>query len=452
MKQQGESFSQIIWYWLPELVSIFVVIALPPLFDAYLVAGLRSTTAYGALGMATNFLHALIKLSEAIPAAAITIIGRYNGARDYDKCGQELVTTFWTTIFLGLLQLIVLSLFATEIYCWLGVPVEMAIVGAPFLRLRAIAVFLAFVLWAFMGFLRAVQNTHIPMIITLIGTCTYLFCSYLLIPGNWGAPAWGIYGAAAAAIAQYGVMLLIAAWYIVHRPAYQKYLKDAAFFIIQPGRIWFLLTLSIPIMIDKSSLSLSYVWLSKMIAPMGGDAIAAFDIIKNLERSAIMPAGAFAQVVTFLVSNRLGANDPQGARANIIKIMLLTAGIVLVMLGILCYNAPFLVASISPSERITSLAVPLLRLTSGMVIFDFVQLILASALRGAGKIQLVMWGRFLTCTFFFVPVSWYLSTCSFSSTSMKFGLIYGTFYINTALMGLIFLVYIIRKDWYTKSL
>ena len=58
-----------------------------------------------------------------------------------------------------------------------------------------------------------------------------------------------------------------------------------------------------------------------MLATLGPTAIATFDIIKNLERSAIMPAGAFAQVVTLLVSNRIGAGDYNGAKANIVKIL-----------------------------------------------------------------------------------------------------------------------------------
>ena len=106
----GETISQIIHYWLAELISIFIIVALPPLFDAYLVAGMHSTAAYGALGMATNFLHTLVKLSETVPVAAISIIGRYNGAQRYARCGQELITTFWTTVLMGSTQLLILFL------------------------------------------------------------------------------------------------------------------------------------------------------------------------------------------------------------------------------------------------------------------------------------------------------------------------------------------------------
>lgn len=448
----GESIPQILSYWLPELVSVFIIIALPPLFDAYLVATLNSTAAYGALGMATNFLHTLVKLSEAIPVAAIAIIGRHNGAKRYAQCGKELITTFWTTVILGATQFVVIFFAATTIYQWLGVPREMAIIGAPFLRLRSVGVFLAFVLWAFMGFMRAVKNTRAPMYITLLGTLSYLCCSAILIQGRLGFPACGIYGAAIAAIVQYSIMLAAAIWYIRNNSDYHKYLHRLNIFLFNGAQIWQLLTMSVPIIIDKSSLAFSYVWLSKMIAPMGTHAIATFDIIKNLERSAIMPAAAFAQVITFLVSNRLGARDKNGAKSNIIKVL----GIGFLLVGIavilLCTHAHFFVSRISPNPNITAFAVPLLQVMSLLAGFDFLQLILAGALRGAGNVKVVMWARFICCMFFFLPLSYMLSSYSFSSEQVKFGAIYGAFYLNTALMGIIFLICLLKGNWYKKDI
>src|SRR4051812_36098844 len=87
---KGESIRQILAYWLPELISAAILVSLPPMIDSWIVSRLGSTTIYGALGMGTNFLHTLIKFAEAIPVASIAIIGRYNGAQDYEKCGEGL--------------------------------------------------------------------------------------------------------------------------------------------------------------------------------------------------------------------------------------------------------------------------------------------------------------------------------------------------------------------------
>lgn len=447
----GESYGEILAYWLPEMISIFIITALPPLVDAYLIAGLKSELSYGALGLATNLTHMLIKLSEAIPVASIAIIGRYNGAKKYNKCGEGFISTFWTTCLLGITQLSILWFGATSIYRWLGVPEEMVPLGAPLLKLRAVSVFLAFLLWAFVGFMRAVKNTKTPMTITLLGTVTFLFFDVLFITGMYGFPKLGIYGSPLASIMQYSVMLLYAIYYLFSEPEYKKYFEKIKSYITHKQNILTVLWLGLPVMIDKASISFSYVWLSKMIAPLGTQSIAAFDMIKNLERSAIMPAAAFAQVITFLVSNRLGSGEEKIAKKNIKRVLFLTLGMVSCALSILWIYAPFFIARISPSPEITQFAIPLLRTLSLFVVFDFLQLILAGALRGAGQVHIVMWGRFITCFFFFIPLSKYISGLTFSNISVKFGLLYGAFYINTALMGLVFFAYIIRKNWYRSQ-
>ncbi|MDQ5890620.1 MAG: hypothetical protein QG604_494 [Candidatus Dependentiae bacterium] len=439
-------------YWLPELITLFVTVALPPLFDAYLVASLHSTTSYGALGMATNFLHTLVKLSEAIPVAAIAVIGRHNGAKNHAASGAHFINTLWTAIILGCAQLIIIYFWAHRIYEWLGVPADMAIIGTPFLRLRSVSVLLAFILLSVLGFMRAIKNTHTPMLITLIGSVVYMVSSVILVSGHWGFPTCGIYGPAFAALLEYGTMLAIALAYVFSNQIYKPYFINLKLFSINWRAIGAIVSFSIPVIIDKSALSFSYVWLSKMLATMGPVSIATFDIIKNLERSAIMPAAAFAQVVTMLVSNHLGAQEFSEAKKTIFKILLITCAIVSGTLIILSLYASYFIGLLSPNPEITDFAIPLLRILSCLVIFDFAQLILAAALRGAGKVKTVMWTRFLICGLFFLPISYILSQCSFDSLGTKFCLIYGAFYINTALMGIAFWRQLAKSTWYEKHI
>lgn len=448
----GETWRTLCWYWLPELVILFITVALPPLFDAYLVASLHSTTSYGALGMATNFLHTLVKLSEAIPVAAIAVIGRHNGAKNHRASGTHFINTLWTAILLGCAQLVIIYLYAHRIYEWLGVPADMALIGAPFLRLRSISVLLAFILLSILGFMRAIKNTHTPMLITLAGSVIYMISSVALVSGHWGLPVCGIYGPAFSALLEYASMLALALWYIYRSPVYAPYFAHLRFFAIDWRAIGAIISFSIPVIIDKSALSFSYVWLSKMLATMGPISIATFDIIKNLERSAIMPAAAFAQVVTMLVSNHLGAQEFIEAKLTIRKVLIFTCVIVSSTLLVLNIHAAYFVGLLSPNTEVTFFAIPLLRILSCLVIFDFAQLILAAALRGAGKVKTVMWTRFLICGLFFLPISYILSRCSFEDASTKFCLIYGMFYINTALMGFAFWRQLAKSSWYEKHI
>jgi len=196
----GESLPILLGYWLPELIILCITTALPPLVDSYFVSHLHSATSYGALGMATNFLHTLVKLSEAIPVAAIAIIGRHNGARNLEAAGRHFMHTLGAAFLLGTGQLILVNAGAHHIYQWLGVPSDMALIGAPFLKLRSVSVLLAFILLALLGFMRAIKNTTTPMFIMIGGSALYILASAILIRG-WGPfPAYGLYGPAIAAL------------------------------------------------------------------------------------------------------------------------------------------------------------------------------------------------------------------------------------------------------------
>ncbi len=448
----GESVKEILWYWLPELISVALLVYVPPLVDMYLISQLGSTSTIGALGVANNFLHTLIKFSEAIPAAAMAIIGRHNGAKLYKKCGQDLGDAFWTTFIFGLSIFILLFFSAPVIYAWLGVPAKMIHIGVPFLRLRAVGIFLAFTLISFLGFMRGIKNTRVPMIINIVGIIVFVSVDCLLVLGKAGFPQMRLTGSAIATILQFSVMIIIAASYILWNPEYKKYFEKAFFMMFNFKGAMRLLNLSWPIMIDKASLSFAYVWLVKMIAPMGKVAIASMEIIKNLERMAFLPALAFARIILFLVSNRLGAKDFEGARSNIKKVMLLSVGMVGVALFVLCTNSYYFVSLFDVKNKMTSFAGPLLPLISTLVIFDLVQVVLAGALRGAGDVRTVMLGRFFVCLGFFVPLSYYISSLGIENISMRFVLIYSCFYFSNAFMGFVFLARIRGNKWQKKHI
>ena len=251
--------------------------------------------------MAVNFVHFLTKLSETIPVAAMAVIGRYNGSQDYEECGRYIFPTVCAGLIIGVIQFVLIFVGAGFLFGWLGVPEKMMLVGVPFLKLKSFGALLTFVAMALIGFMRAVKNTRVPMLLSLVGVAVYIFFDFVLVHGNLGFASYGLQGPAIASVIQYLVMIAISLGYIFYVPEYKKYFTDVTLSLFDIKRISYILKLSWPIMIDKGTLALSYVWLSKMIASMGKYAIVTFDVVKNLERFAFLPAVAGAQIITFLL-------------------------------------------------------------------------------------------------------------------------------------------------------
>ena len=402
------------------------------------VAHLKSTSLIATQGVTTSLLHAIIKLSEGLLVGAVVICGQYNGIQDYKKVGKALSNVFWLTVIFGLCVSSFLYFCAYYIYYFYGVTPKMISLGMPLLKLRAVSVFLMCVYFGFVGFLRGIKNTHVPMVVSILGGIFFVFIDYVLIFGCYGMPECGIMGSAIASIIQYLVMLIAVFLYIVFDKENRKFGIE---FFSRPSLSMMksLLLVSWPVMIDKVTLSLAHVWLGYRLAPMGKYALASFSAIKDIERIAILPALACAQVITFLVSNDYKIQNWEGIKVNIKKVTFIASILICAILMTVVYNPHYFVRFFDHKGSFTDLSAKVLPIISVLVFFDLLQLILSGALRGAADVKVVMTVRLMVCILFFMPVSYVLSSFNWSSPLTNFVAVYGTLYMANAIMSVFYI-------------
>ncbi|MFI5206365.1 MAG: MATE family efflux transporter, partial [Candidatus Paceibacterales bacterium] len=118
---------------------------------------------------------------------------------------------------------------------------------------------------------------------------------------------------------------------------------------------------------------------------------------------------------------------------------------------IICWKAHYFISFFDPKGKFVDFAAPLLSVISTLVIFDLIQVTLAGALRGAGDVKTVMYGRFFVIMFFYIPLAYFFSHLPIENVSLKFCLIYSSFYLSNAVMGFIFLKRVIGNNWQKKQ-
>lgn len=443
----GERFTTILWYFAPEYVTSLLLLA-PSWLDAYFIGHLKSTAMYGTVGATNNLVHLLIKVAEAFSVGTIVLSGKYNGRGDFLDAGRALRHSFWVTCILGGAIASALYFGAHFIYTWY-VPAEMVALGASFLQLRAVGIFLMFLFFAIAGFLRGIKNTKAPMYAYILGTVVFLFLDYSLIFGAFGLPALGLKGSALASVTQYGVMLAFIIGYIMVNPRCRKY-SISLFATFSEQDYWKeLISLSVPVIIDKATLAFAYLWLCALMKPLGVAAVATFSVLKDMERFSLVPAIAFAQIVTLLVSNDYGIQNWDGIKSNIKKIVFMASGMVMSILIVLSYYAREVVQWFDRTGDFTDLAARVFPIISVLVFFDVLQLILSGALRGSANVRLVMMVRLIICIGYFVPVSYLISRLPIADPALKLILIYSSFYIGNALMSIIYINRFRSEAWKT---
>jgi len=448
--EHGEKYGKILRYFLPEFITALVLYSLLYLIDAHWIGDLKSTSMYATLGVTNTMLHFIVKFAEGISVGTIVVAGAFNGAQQFKKVGKTLADAFWMQFLAGAVVSGFLYFGAYWIYYLYGVPENMIHLGIPFLRLRAIGIFFMFLYFAFIGFMRGIKNTKTPMKIFICGAVVFLFFDYALIFGRFGFPQMGLQGSATASVIQYGVMLILAFISVFFSKKNRKYGVSLFKAFQSISRVKKLLITSLPVVLDKSIIAMAYIWLGSMIASMGEIAIASYTVIKDLERFAFSPAVAFAQVVTFLVSNAYGKGDWDGIKANIKKIIFLSSIMVFVGLIVLSLWPSFFVGLFDKKGDFTFVAARVIPILSVLVTFDLLQLILSGAMRGASNVKTVMLTRLLVCGLYFFPVSYLLSKIDFGSMVLKITLIYGSFYIGSAIMSIVY-IHRFRGDKWKKK-
>ena len=446
-QKYGETYSHIMRYFVPEFITNLIVYSMPLWLDAIFISYLQSTPTYATLGVTNNIIHLVLKIADALAVSTVILSGQFNGLEDYKRAGQTMRDSFWVTCMVGAFFFLLLYFGGYWIYKWYGVADEIIELGIPFLRMRAIGIFFMFIYFAFVGFLRGIKNTRSPMKIFIFGALIFMIMDYIFIFGKCGFEPMGLLGSALATNIQYAAMLLVIVGYVVLNKKNRKYGVELFAIFSQKHNIRRFLKISVPLIADKATMALAYIWLGKMLAPMGTIHVAAFCAIKDIERFAFLPAIAFAHVITLLASNDFGARRWKDIMSNIRKIILLAFVMVGSILLAFYIFSDYLVYLFDKKGEFSWLVLKVLPWLSVLVIFDLLQLVLSGALRGTGNIHTVMRVRLVVCLLFFVPVSYLFSQISFENQVLKFMLIYGSFYIGNGLMSLLYLKRFQSDNW-----
>ncbi len=446
-------------YFIPELIIASILYIVLDLINFRFIACTNVAMCNATIFVTNSILHFITKIAEGFSIGLVIICGQYNGAHEYKKSGQAFVNALFTTAFIGILLALVLYMGAAAIYRLYDVPPAIAKLGVPYLKTRALGELFLFLYFPFVGFLRGLKKPQLPMIFFGLGALVYLFFDYALIFGAWGFPELGLQGSAIASVLQYGTMLLAAIITLLIQHDIHKY-AITLFKPIRFSHIKDLMHISWPVMLDKASLALGPIWLNKMIGCVVCSAPEAtsellFDsltVLKTIERIGLLPAIAFAQVITYVVSNDYKIHLFTRITKNIRKVLIIACGMVLFSLLILNLYPSLFLGLLGVESGVNHYTTAALKLLIALLLLDVFQLILAGSLRGAADVQFVMITRMAAAGIFLIPGTYLIMLLPFDNLFLKFMLLYASIHISKAFMIGSYLYRFYRGTWKQQSI
>jgi putative MATE family efflux protein len=333
-----------------------------------------------------------------------TLVGLHHGAGDKSACGETWLHALFLGFVGGLGVATVGIVGAPLFYQLMGAEEEVARVGVPYFRLRIASAPFTFVFFATVGFFRGIQNTRTPLAIAFLINGLNLALDYGLIYGNFGLPALGLKGAAAAAWISHGVGAALCAGLLFssrtgpYRPRHWR---------VQAGRLQPLFQIGRHLAVRTGALRFSLVFATGSAARLGAASLSAHEIAFQLLMLSSDVTDGLAVAGQALASKHIGAGRRDRAY-RMGKVLILCGGV-----AGFCFAATFLLAQepiirffTSSSEVMLLLSGPLMLLVAVFQPCNGIVFVLDGFLIGVHDTRFLMRAMLIGALCLFVPIAW----------------------------------------------
>jgi multidrug resistance protein, MATE family len=348
-----------------------------------------------AAAMPAGMLHfALVCFPLGVASYVNTFVAQYHGAGRPDRVGPAV----WQGVRIGLvcvpLYLAVIPL-APWMFRLAGHEPEMAHLEVLYFQAVAFGAGAEVIAAALSAFFTGLGRTRVVMVIDTSASAMNAVLDYGWIFGHFGLPAWGIEGAAwATVVSLWFRVIAYLAWMML--PRYGR-----------PYRLWSRRRFNAPLMRrllrygGPNGLQLlveiaGFTLFLLLVGNLGPDAMAATTLAFNVNTLAFMPMLGLGIALSTIVGQQLGRNNPDLAgRATWTSFWMATAymgGMALVYVLLPDVLLMGHAAGTSPESftRLRDTTVVLLRFVAAYCLFDAMNVVFASALKGAGDTRFVL--------------------------------------------------------------
>lgn len=399
------SYSNVVRISWPVLISQLSYTAMG-IIDTIMV-GQLGVHVLAAVGLGNFLVFWYMSFFFGLITGVNTLVAQAQGAGDEKKSGEVLGQGLYLALLSGIVMIGCLP-FVPYLIGKTEAEPAVAEVAIAYVSVRMFAGVFYLLLGVFDNFYRGLGETRLPMYCGLAQLLLNCLFNYILIYGNWGAPALGATGAAlGTALAQAMVALALGATLWLSKERRQRFALAGAWRFQRP-LFTQLFVLSLPIGIQIFLEMGGITVFTALIARLGADPMAATNAVLQAWSVSFMANFALSVTATTLVGQAIGAGEPGLCRRATGRVLALAVGVNAVI-GLVYLLFPEKLISFFTTEadagRLTVYARPLFTIVVACLFLDAAFNILYGALRGAGDTRFPMLVNVLSAWLLFVPAT-----------------------------------------------
>ena len=277
---------------------------------------------------------------------------------------------------------------------------------AEYVRRRVFGVLPFFMFTVFRQALQAMGPVRPILWAALLANCVNIFCNWLLIFGNLGAPKLGVIGSGyATAIAMWVMMIavLINGWPHL-RLALTPWRKEALVW----APIQRLLMIGAPIGIQWFFESFAFGLTALFMGWMGTVSLAGHEIALNMASLTYMVPLGFSGAAAAIVGRAVGRGDISAAKRDAMTAIACSVGFMCVSAMGFVFAPEWLARRYTSEAATIAVAVSLIPLAGAFQLFDGAQAVTNGVLRGTGDTRIPAMLHLVAFWGFGVPLGAYL--------------------------------------------
>lgn len=416
--------------------SVFAVV------DIFFVGKLGKDAA-ATVGLTESFLTIIYSIAIGLSMAATAMVARRVGEKNIEEASKSAMQAILLAMLVTIVLSVIGAIYAKEILMLLGSPETVLEIGVPYARTMFGGCVVIIMLFLINGIFRGAGDASIAMrSLWIANLCNIILCP-LLIFGLGPVPAFGLVGAAMATTTGRGIGVCYQVFRLVKGKGvltirFSHFLPDSKILkalmnVASTGTLQFLIG------------SASWIFLSRIIAGFGSDAIAGYTIALRILMFFLLPAWGLSNAAATLVGQNLGAEQPERAEKSVwttAKYNMIFMAIVTVIF--LFFAAP-IVSLINYQPEVVAMATQALKIVSLGYISYGIGMVLMNAFNGAGDSRTPTYINLAGFWAFQIPLAYILAI------HLNFGPKGVFFAILIAETAITFGTYIIFRKGYWKK-
>ena len=420
------------------LESTFAVV------DIFFVAKLGAS-AVATVGLTESYLFLLYAVAMGLAMAVTAVVARRIGEGRRDQAAVSAVQAIWLAVLVSVPFAVVGIVWARELLALMGADPWTLAHGVGYMQWMLGGNAVILLLFVINAVFRGAGDAAIAMRVLWVANGLNIVLDPLLIFGLGPIPAMGIEGAAIATNLGRGTAVLMQLWILCRGGEHIRVLAS------QLG--W-----DGPVLrnIVRTSLGgigqmiigmTSWIFLVRILAGIGSEAVAGATIAIRIMMFTMMPAWGMSNAAATLVGQNLGAADPRRAESAVWHIGWYTMAW-MVLVSVLFFLFPAgLIGIFTSDAAVVAVGAEWLRILSYSFFVYGWWMVAVQAFNGAGDTATPTWINLVFFWLIQIPLCWYLAVHRGWAQS---GVFWGVFVSETA-VGLFTLWLFSRGGWKTAK-